>query len=280
MRVLLQVHPDISEGFLSEEVFPHLAHKEIEYEVLPHRLPESPDELSDGGFVLVLGGDGTFLAGALVAVGLGIPIIGVEMGHLGFLCQQPIERLPEVLDCIIHERYETELRHILECTLARADAPSRTYTAVNDVVVGKSEITQLAVVTVLIDGEVLANFKADGIIVASATGSTAYSLSAGGPLLEPTMESMVITPICAHTLYAKPYVVEGARNISLRVEKETPDTFLSMDGRKIGPVSPGDIVSVTLHKPPLKIARLASPRFFSVLREKFGWGFEFKRENS
>jgi len=280
MRVLLQVHPEINEGFLNEQVFPYLAHREIEYEILPHRLPEPPDEIPEGEFVLVLGGDGTFLAGALVALELGIPIIGVEMGHLGFLCQQPIERLPEVLDCIIRGQYETELRHILQCTLARADIPSRTYTAVNDVVVGKSEITQLAVVTVLIDGEVLANFKADGIIVASATGSTAYSLSAGGPLLEPTMESMVITPVCAHTLYAKPYVVEGARNIGLRVEKETPDTFLSMDGRKVGPVSPGDAVSVTLHKPPLKVARLASPRFFSVLREKFGWGFEFKRESS
>ncbi len=280
MRVLLQVHPDISEGFLSDEVFPHLAHEDIEYELLPHTLPESRDELPEGGFVLVLGGDGTFLAGALVAVQLGIPVIGVEMGHLGFLCQQPIEKLPEVLDCIRHGRYETELRHILECTVVKEGTPARTYTAVNDVVVGKSEITRLAVVTVLIDGEVLATFKADGIIIASATGSTAYSLSAGGPLLEPTMESMVITPICAHTLYAKPYVVEGARNIGLRVEKETPDTFLSMDGRKIGPVRPGDIVSVTLHKPPLKVARLASPRFFSVLREKFGWGFEFKRENS
>jgi len=280
MRVLLQVHPDISQGFLSEEVFPHLAQEDIEYEVLPHLLSESRNELPEGEFVLVLGGDGTFLAGALVAVQLGIPVIGVEMGHLGFLCQQPIERLPEVLECIRDGRYETELRHILACTVVREGSAARTYVAVNDVVVGKSEITRLVVVTVLIDGELLATFKADGIIVASATGSTAYSLSAGGPLLEPTMESMVITPICAHTLYAKPYVVEGARNISLRIEQKMPDIYLSMDGRKIGPVRAGDSVSVTLHKPPLMMARLASPRFFCVLREKFGWGFEFKRESS
>jgi len=279
MRVLLQVHPDLSQEFLNDEVFPHLAHEDIGFEVLPHFLPASRDKLPEGEFVLVIGGDGTFLAGAMVAVQLGIPIIGVEMGHLGFLCQQPVEKLPEVLGCIRDERYETELRHILECTIVKDGVPARTHIAVNDVVVGKSEITQLAVVTVSIDGEVLANFKADGIIVASATGSTAYSLSAGGPLLEPTMESMVITPICAHTLYAKPYVVDGARTIGLRVEKETPDTFLSMDGRKIGQLVPGDTVSVTLHKPPLKVARLALPRFFSVLREKFGWGFEFKREN-
>jgi len=93
---------------------------------------------------------------------------------------------------------------------------------------------------VVIDGEPLATFKADGIVVASATGSTAYSLSAGGPLLEPTLAALVITPICAHTLYAKPYVVDGRRNIKLSLAQEAPAAVLSMDGRKVGPVTPDE----------------------------------------
>jgi NAD+ kinase len=247
--------------------------------MLPTYLPEELDRLPGGDIVLVLGGDGTFLAGARVAAHHNIPVIGVELGHLGFLCQQPLERLPRVLECVRKEECSIESRHILECQIVAQKAPGHTRTAVNDVVVGKSELTRMAVVTVFIDGEVLATFKADGIIVASATGSTAYSLSAGGPLLEPTMKAMVITPICAHTLFAKPFVVEGRRTVGLRVEKEIPDIFLSMDGRKIGPVRPEDEVSVTIHRPPLKVARLESPNFLQVLREKFGWGFEFKREN-
>jgi len=280
MRILLQAHPDLTEKFLKDNIFPQFDRKDIEYELLPSSPLDDLSHLPKGEIVLVLGGDGTFLAGALVAAYLDIPVIGVELGHLGFLCQQPLEMLPEVLECVREEQCNIELRHILECKVAREGTSVQDHIAVNDVVVGKAELTRMAVVTVLIDGELLATFKADGIIVASATGSTAYSLSAGGPLLEPTMEAMVITPICAHTLFAKPYVVEGNRSVGLRVEKEMPDIFLSMDGRKIGQVDTEDEVSVTLHRPPLKVARLASPSFLQVLREKFGWGFEFKRENN
>ena len=188
-----------------------------------------------------------------------------------------MERLPEVLEALVSGTHSVEERPVLQCTTSVGGKPARILTAINDVVLGKSELTRMIELTVVIDGQPLATFKADGIIVASATGSTAYSLSAGGPLLEPTLTAVVITPICAHTLYAKPYVVDGSRSIKLSLAREAADAILSMDGRKIGPVSPHDETTVTLKPKPLKVMRLASPTFYSVLREKFGWDFKFSR---
>ncbi len=262
---------------MQEKIQPELAAAGMDYEILAREIPEDLENLPPGDFVLVLGGDGTFLAGALVASYRDIPVIGIEFGHLGFLCQLPFEMLPEVLESIRDARYHIESRPILKCTIESDGKEQRTYRAINDVVVGKSDLTRMVLVTVLIDDELLATFKADGIIVASATGSTAYSLSAGGPLLEPTMASMVITPICAHTLYAKPCVVDGRRKICLRIEQNDASTFVSMDGRKIARVRMSDSLCVTLHEHPLKVARVDRLGFFHVLREKFGWGFEFKR---
>jgi len=277
MHALVKLHPTIvTDEFFQQSIAPELKQAGIEYSLLPADIFQSQD-LPRGDFVLVIGGDGTFLSGALVASEQDIPILGVELGHLGFLCQQPVERLPEVLEALVSGTYSVEERPVLQCTTSVGGKPARILTAINDVVLGKSELTRMIELTVVIDDQPLATFKADGIIVASATGSTAYSLSAGGPLLEPTLTAVVITPICAHTLYAKPYVVDGRRSIKLSLAREAADAILSMDGRKIGPVSPHDETTVTLKPKPLKAMRLASPTFYSVLREKFGWDFKFSR---
>jgi NAD+ kinase len=277
MRALVKLHPTIvTNEFFQQSVVPELIRAGIGFSLLPMDICEAK-ELPPGDIVLVIGGDGTFLSGALVASEQNIPIMGVELGHLGFLCQQPVERLPEVLQALVGGDYSIEERPVLKCTTSVGGDPAVERTAINDVVLGKSELTRLIELTVVIDGEPLATFKADGIVVASATGSTAYSLSAGGPLLEPTLAALVITPICAHTLYAKPYVVDGRRNIKLSLAQEAPAAVLSMDGRKVGPVTPDDVIAVTLKERPLKVVRLESPTFYSVLREKFGWDFKFSR---
>jgi len=231
-----------------------------------------------GDFVVVIGGDGTFLAGASVAARLGVPIIGLELGRLGFLCHLSIDMLPDVVWAIKEGRYEIEQRPILSCKLRRKNGESREYVAINDVVVGKSELTRLTLITCHLDDEVLGTFKADGVIIASATGSTAYSVSAGGPLVEPHLPVLLVTPICAHTLYAKPLVVDGKRTVSVCIARQRAEIRASIDGYVIGKISPGDEVSVTLRKEPLSIAKFKSRSFLNVLREKFGWGFDYKNQ--
>jgi NAD+ kinase len=281
MRALIKLHPRLEQDFLGLSVLPQMDLAGIQYEVLPIDLPSDCGELNrHGDFVIVFGGDGTFLTGAMVAHCLNIPVTGVEVGHLGFLCQQPLERLPELLKAIRDGSCRTELRRILACELPDIKGNWEEHTAVNDVVVGITDMTRLAPVSVLIDGEMLATFRGDGIVVSSATGCTAYSLAAGGPLMEPTSPDMVITPICAHTLFAKPFVVSGSRTIELRVECSEPEIFVSMDGRKVKRLEPGSSAKVSLHPQPLKVARMDTPTHFQVLREKFGWGFEFKRGGS
>jgi NAD+ kinase len=277
MRALIKLHPRLGSEFLTQSVYPRLREAGIEYELLPEDIsPDCAEITAEGDFVIVFGGDGTFLSGALVAHCLDIPVTGVEVGHLGFLCQQSLDRLPELLAAVRDGKCLIEARHVLSCYVPCDGEEGQARTAINDVVVGIADMTRLAPVTVFIGGELLATFRGDGIVVASATGSTAYSLAAGGPLLEPTSTNIVITPICAHTLFAKPFVVDGTREVDLRVECSEPEVFVSIDGRKLMKLWPGCSAKVSLHERPLKVARMKEPTHFQVLREKFGWGFEFK----
>lgn len=277
MRALIKLHPRLGNEFLTKHVYPRLREEGMEHELLPEDISADCAEITaQGDFVIVFGGDGTFLSGALVAHCLNIPVTGVEVGHLGFLCQQSLDRLPELLTVVRDGRCLVEERHVLSCSVPCDGEEGKERTAINDVVVGIADMTRLAPVTVFIGGETLATFRGDGIVVASATGSTAYSLAAGGPLLEPTSTNIVITPICAHTLFAKPFVVDGTREVDLRVECSEPEVFVSIDGRKVMKLWPGCAAKITLHERPLKVARMEEPTHFQVLREKFGWGFEFK----
>ncbi len=277
MRALIKLHPRLSDKFLGESVWPFLEEAGLEYALLPEEISaDCAEPQTSGDFVIVFGGDGTFLSGALAAHCLDIPVTGVEVGHLGFLCQQSLDRLPELLTAVRDARCRIETRHVLSCIVQCEGEDPDARAAINDVVVGIADMTRLAPVTVFIGGELLATFRGDGIVVASATGSTAYSLAAGGPLLEPTSTNIVITPICAHTLFAKPFVVDGTREVELRAECSEPEVYVSMDGRKLKQLRPGCSAIVTLHSRPLKVARMDKPTHFQVLREKFGWGFEFK----
>ena len=279
MHILLQLHPQaITAEFLQQQVHPQLEKLGFTHEKLPLQL--TPDtQPPKGDFVVALGGDGTFLAGARAAAQLGIPVIGLEMGRLGFLCQLPVDRLPEVLRLIKHGDYSIERRRVLACDYSLREAGSHQGAiAVNDVVMGKGELTRLVSISVLVDGEHLGTFKADGVIVASATGSTAYSLSVGGPLVEPELALILISPIAAHTLYTKPFVISGEREVELRPEQEEPRVELSLDGLIVGRVREKDEVRVRLREEPLQVARLPAPSFFRMLRDKLGWGFAFREE--
>lgn len=273
----MKLHPfAITEDFLNEKVFAEFARAKLDYEILPENVREVKD-YPEGDFVLVLGGDGTFLAGALVAHELDIPILGLEIGHLGFLCQLGIDKLPSILSSIKAKDYDIELRYALSAKVRSGKGKTENHVAINDVVIGKSELTRLISISCYLNEDALGAFKADGVIVASATGSTAYSLSAGGPIVEPTLPVILITPICAHSLYAKPLVVGKETEVRVCLLEARHEVHISLDGYIIGRVEMGDEVSVSLSGKPLKLARLDSPSFLSVLRSKFGWGFDFTK---
>ena len=222
-------------------------------------------------FVVVLGGDGTLLAAARAVAKAGIPVLGVNLGSLGFLTEVPLADLYSTLAGMDQNKCGTELRSMLHCQLLRDGKCVAHYHALNDVVVNKSAIARLADFDLYIDQDFVSNYKADGLIVATPTGSTAYSLAAGGPILMPSVEGFVITPVSPHALTHRPLVVRDSVEISIVVKAAEENAFLSVDGQVGMPLLEGD--RVTCRKSQHKVQLLRMKRtFFDVLRTKLKWG--------
>jgi len=222
-------------------------------------------------FVVVLGGDGTLLAAARAVAKAGIPVLGVNLGSLGFLTEVPLADLYSTLAGMDQNKCGTELRSMLHCQLLRDGKCVAQYHALNDVVVNKSAIARLADFDLYIDQDFVSNYKADGLIVATPTGSTAYSLAAGGPILMPSVEGFVITPVSPHALTHRPLVVRDSVEISIVVKAAEENAFLSVDGQIGMPLLEGD--RVTCRKSQHKVQLLRMKRtFFDVLRTKLKWG--------
>ncbi|HLX73221.1 MAG TPA: NAD(+)/NADH kinase [Terriglobales bacterium] len=222
-------------------------------------------------FVVVLGGDGTLLAAARAVAKAGIPVLGVNLGSLGFLTEVPLADLYSTLAGMDQNKCGTELRSMLHCQLLRDGKCVAQYHALNDVVVNKSAIARLADFDLYIDQDFVSNYKADGLIVATPTGSTAYSLAAGGPILMPSVEGFVITPVSPHALTHRPLVVRDSVEISIVVKAAEENAFLSVDGQVGMPLLERD--RVTCRKSQHKVQLLRMKRtFFDVLRTKLKWG--------
>ncbi len=222
-------------------------------------------------FVVVLGGDGTLLAAARAVAKAGIPVLGVNLGSLGFLTEVPLADLYSTLAGMDQNKCGTELRSMLHCQLLRGGKCVAQYHALNDVVVNKSAIARLADFDLYIDQDFVSNYKADGLIVATPTGSTAYSLAAGGPILMPSVEGFVITPVSPHALTHRPLVVRDSVEISIVVKAAEENAFLSVDGQVGMPLLERD--RVTCRKSQHKVQLLRMKRtFFDVLRTKLKWG--------
>lgn len=222
-------------------------------------------------FALVLGGDGTLLSAARAVAHEGVPILAVNLGSLGFLTEVPLSDIFATLETVDKGQCPIEERSVLDCHLFRgADCIAHHY-ALNDVVVNKSAISRLVDFDLLIDGAFVFNYKADGVIIATPTGSTAYSLAAGGPVLMPAVEGMVVTPVCPHSLTHRPLVVTDKAQIELRVETGAEEAFLSIDGQVGVPVKQGDRVVCQRANHTVKLLRVRRT-FFDVLRNKLKWG--------
>ncbi|HSY01558.1 MAG TPA: NAD(+)/NADH kinase [Acidobacteriaceae bacterium] len=221
--------------------------------------------------VIVLGGDGTLLAAARVFARIGVPILSVNLGALGFLTEVRLADLYTHLDAWIERCCVFDERAMLHTELWREGKLYRDYDALNDVVVAKGTIARMGNFSVEIDDQLAASFRADGVIVATPTGSTAYSLAAGGPVLIPTMDALLITPICPHQLTLRPMVVPGTSKIQVRIEGVPDQTFLTVDGQEAIQLRLGDELRCRRSDFAVKLIRLQSNGFFSVLRSKLKW---------
>jgi NAD+ kinase len=221
--------------------------------------------------VIVLGGDGTLLAAARVFARIGVPILSVNLGALGFLTEVRLADLYTHLDAWSEKCCILEERAMLHTELWRDGSMHRDYDALNDVVVAKGAIARMGDFSVEVDDQLAASFRADGVIVATPTGSTAYSLAAGGPVLIPTMDTLLITPICPHQLTLRPMVVPGTSKIQVRIEGVPDQTFLTVDGQEAIQLKVGDELRCRRSDFAVKLIRLNSNGFFSVLRSKLKW---------
>lgn len=222
--------------------------------------------------LVVLGGDGTLLAASRL-LEKPIPVLGVNFGSLGFLTEITLDDLYPALEGVLAGRYEHEDRRLLRAVVHRKGRPDVTTDVLNDVVITKAGPSRIIEVDVTVDGSFVSSFRADGIIVSSPTGSTAYNLAAGGPILHPTLPAVVITPICPHMLTNRPLVVSDEARVEVRLRAgRDVEVYAALDGQETFAFSDGDHVAVTGSPRRLKLVKAPGRDYYAVLRTKLKWG--------
>ena len=221
--------------------------------------------------VVVLGGDGTLLSAVRGTAAIDVPLLGVNLGSLGFLTDVPLSSLFSMLDAIVRGRAAVEHRSLIQCDLLRGDQILGSYTVFNDAVVNKTALARLNHYDLFVDKVFVSSYRADGMIVATPTGSTAYSLSAGGPVLMPTVNAFVITPVSPHSLTHRPLVVPDSVVIELLLRSDEEVAYLSLDGQPGLDLRDGDRVRCRRSEHRVSLFR-TDHDFFHVLRTKLKWG--------
>jgi len=224
-------------------------------------------------FVIVLGGDGTLLGAARRVARYGVPILGVNLGGLGFLTEIPLRNLYPAVESMLEGRLEEETRLMLEAVVVRQGAEACRFLVLNDVVINKGALARIIDLDVFINDQFLTTFRADGLIVSTPTGSTAYNLSAGGPILYPTMSSFILTPICPFTLTNRPILLPESHVVSITLSKRGEERVsLTFDGQVGFDLFQGDKVLIQKAKEKLKLIKSPDQSYFEILREKLMWG--------
>ena len=221
--------------------------------------------------VVSLGGDGTMLRTSAVVADHGVPVLGINLGRLGFLTPFSPDQAQAALAAATAGELATEERMRLEVTLSPSQQPPVVRCAVNDVVVHQGSMARLIELDALLDGELITSYRADGLIIATPTGSTAYNLAAGGPILTPGQQAMTLTPICAHSLTNRPLVVPQSATISLNLREESRGSVLTVDGQWAHELSANEPVHVRTAARPLILFK-SDGGYFSMLRKKLHWG--------
>ena len=234
----------------------------------------TPDEemAAKADLVIVLGGDGTFIHAARLVAGRAVPILGINLGSLGFMTEIPSRDAIAALDEVLAGRLRTDSRMKLACRLIRRDEIVLHDEVLNDVVISKGALARIGDHEVLVDGHYVTTYKADGVIVATPTGSTAYSLSAGGPIVHPAVDSIILTPISPHALTQRPIVVPGRQVVSVVLKGEAEEFYLTLDGQAGVPLKAADRLEVK--KSENRVILVLNPRldYFGMLHQKLHWG--------
>jgi NAD+ kinase len=222
--------------------------------------------------VIVLGGDGTLLSVARIFAATGTPILSVNLGFLGFLTEVRLADLYSTLEGWRDDRHVLDARIMLHAELWRKDEKHSVFRALNEVVVSKGDIARMGDFTVELEGKRVARFRADGVIVSTPTGSTAYTLAANGPILTPDVDALVVTPICPHLLTLRPIVVRGDASLTVRIEGVANQAQLTVDGQQAVALQFGDEVRCRRSHHTVNLVRLSESGFFEALRSKLSWG--------
>jgi NAD+ kinase len=230
-----------------------------------------PELAAQVDLLLVLGGDGTLLSMARLVGDLNVPILGVNLGGLGFLTALTADELFPALEALLRGELLVEERMMLTARVTRQGERLSEYVALNDVVITKSAMSRIINLDVSVEGQFATAYRADGLIVSTPTGSTAYSLSAGGPIVFPTMDAVVLTPICSHTLTNRPIVLPARQPIDVTLQSDQ-DVMLTMDGQVGFHLKRGDRVEIRQAAARIRLLRFPQKHFFSVLRTKLKWG--------
>jgi NAD+ kinase len=222
--------------------------------------------------VIVLGGDGTLLSVARIFAASSTPILSVNLGYLGFLTEVRLADLYSTLEGWCSGCHDLDSRAMLQAELWRDGALHSTYEALNDAVVSKGDIARMGDFAVELDGKNVARFRADGVIVSTPTGSTAYTLAANGPILTPNVDAMVVTPICPHLLTLRPIVVRGDSLLTVRIEGIVSRALLTLDGQTAVELQVGDEIRCQKSRHTVRLVRMSEGGFFEALRSKLSWG--------
>ena len=240
---------------------------------LPLVTPVSEETFQkESDLILVLGGDGTFLAGGRLAIQRNIPILGVNLGRLGFLTEITVNELFPTLEKIREGQVVFETRHLLQARIKNGEQVVFEAHVINDAVVAKAAIARLLELETRVNRHFLALFKADGLIISTPTGSTAYSLAAGGPIVFPTMEAIVMTPICPHSLNHRPLVIPDHLTISVHVQTPAENVSLTLDGQIGRSLQDQEYVEIAKSTNHLQIIKSPFKTYFDILKSKLRWG--------
>jgi NAD+ kinase len=235
--------------------------------------PIPREHVPDGAqLLIVLGGDGTLLSAARATGNSSIPLFAVNLGGLGFLTAITVDEIFPELERALRGEHRIGPRRMLACELYRDDNLVAEYEALNDAVVTKAALARMVALDTYIDGQFVSTYKADGLIVATPTGSTAYSLAAGGPIIYPSVAALTITPICPHTLTNRPVVVPDSKIIEIVCSDVAEPSYLTIDGQVGEPVKRGDRILCKSSPKSISLIRPPAQKFFDVLRAKLKWG--------
>jgi NAD+ kinase len=239
--------------------------------VIDVRHSENTDIPDDLLCMIVLGGDGTFLSAARFIEDRDIPLMGVKFGEVGFLAETTEDKLDEAITLVLKGKYTIQKRARLDIKVVRNTAQIIDVDVLNDAVINKSALSRLASCAVYIDSTYLTTYRADGLIVGTPTGSTAYSLAAGGPVVHPAVPSIILTPICPFTLTNRPLIIPDSTRIEIRLEGSPEDMILTLDGQEGFEMDPGDKIFIKKSKNDIKMISFEDQSYFKVLKTRLKW---------